>query len=74
MTIDHGSMNKLSEEINKTDVLNKVHIHNSGTLNDKHKVTLMELLQKHKSIFSTSDTDIGRCDKIKHQTDSKVVK
>jgi hypothetical protein len=62
-------MNKLSEELNKTDVLDQVHVDNSGTLNDQQKETLMELLQKHRSIFSTSDTDIGQCDKIKHRID-----
>lgn len=46
VTIDHDSINKLSEEIDK-DVLDQVHVDNSDTLNEEQKQKVTELLQKH---------------------------
>ena len=38
-------------------------------LNVDQKDKLKEFLLKHKDIFSTSDTDIGQCNKVKHRID-----
>ena len=38
-------------------------------LDPDQKDKLNEFLLKHKDIFSTSDTDIGQCNKAKHRID-----
>ena len=49
------------------NVLDQIHI--NSTLTKEQNYQLDQLLEKHKTIFSTSDTDIGKCNLIKHRID-----
>ena len=44
-----------------------MNIDQDNILNEPQKTKLRELLMKHRDIFSTSDIDIGKCNRIKHR-------
>lgn len=67
--VDHESMKKFQEELQKDDVLGQIHIDTENKLTVEQRHEINKLLEKHKHIFSTSDTDIGQCDRIKHRID-----
>ena len=50
-------------------VLNNLSVDEDNLLTEDQKNTLYSLLEKHKEIFSTSDIDIGICNRIKHRID-----
>jgi len=66
--VDQTVLDDLNDDQPPEDeTFSKIHIEEE--LNAEKKEMLMELLNKHKDIFSKGDTDIGHCDKIKHRID-----
>ncbi|KAH3876242.1 hypothetical protein DPMN_000079 [Dreissena polymorpha] len=63
ITIDEEK-NKMPTD-NDTTVLNQINI--DQDLNPSQHEELMKILEVHKGIFSTSETDIGSCDIMKHR-------
>ncbi|KAH3851362.1 hypothetical protein DPMN_093842 [Dreissena polymorpha] len=63
VTIDEEK-NKMPTD-NDTTVLNQINI--DQDLNPSQHEELMKILEVHKGIFSTSETDIGSCDIMKHR-------
>ena len=51
------------------EVLDNLNIDEAGVLDIDQRDELVNLLKKHREIFSVSDTDIGICNKIKHRID-----
>lgn len=66
VTVDNTVFNNI-ENSNSYNIFENVHIETN--LSREQNTQIRELLMKHKNIFSTSETDIGHCDKIKHRID-----
>ncbi|XP_053372981.1 uncharacterized protein LOC123532109 [Mercenaria mercenaria] len=65
-------LHKLEEEEldrERTRIVTELNLDESNMLNDEQKTRLRQLLMKHKDIFSTSDMDIGQCNRVKHRID-----
>jgi transposase InsO family protein len=60
---------KIENSESYSSVMNNLSIDEENILDDHQKKELLHLLDKHKHIFSTGDTDIGICNKIKHRID-----
>lgn len=46
--------------------MDKLDIDRGNILDSNQREKLKDLMMKHKDIFSTGDTDIGKCNKVKH--------
>ena len=66
VVVDKMMFDKIEDET-RTSVLEEVHV-NTELSADKKK-QLEEVLLKHQDIFSKNETDIGKCDMIKHRID-----
>lgn len=66
VTIDEFVFEKL-ESKNKSKIFEEIHI--DSELTEEEFKQIHELLEKHIEIFSKDETDIGKCDKIKHRID-----
>ena len=65
-------LDRLEEEnldIKRKNIVKELSIDEDNILDSEQKRALTDLLMKHRSIFSTSDTDIGNCTSIKHRID-----
>ena len=60
---------KIEENTNFNDILTNLKVDEEDILNALDKDRLCNLLASHCDIFSTSDIDIGLCNKIKHRID-----
>lgn len=70
VTVTEEVLNKIEEyesDRERIKILSELDIDESNALNEDQKQKLRNLLMKHRDIFSTSDTDIGQCNKIKHK-------
>lgn len=65
VTIDQAVFDELEEKTTSNSVLDFVHI--ESKLTEEQNRNIHDLLEKHKDIFSKGDTDIGKCDKVKHR-------
>ena len=68
-TLEEEYLSKIAKECNRDNVIPSLNIDEAGLLNSEQRKELVHLLHKHENIFSTSDTDIGICNKIKHRID-----
>ena len=57
------------ENIEENETLKQVHIDTNKKLNTDQLHEINKLLKKHVDIFSTGESDIGFCDRIKHRID-----
>ena len=57
------------ENIEENETLKQVHIDTNKKLNTDELHEINKLLKKHVDIFSTGESDIGFCDRIKHRID-----
>ena len=69
VTIDEEVFNKIEDKDIYEDIIEDIQIDNSKQLTDEQNKKIRDLLYKHKELFSTSDTDIGNCEEIKHRID-----
>lgn len=72
VTITEEVMKRKEEEEmdrKREAVVSELNIDDNNLLTDEQKETLTEFLLGHKDIFSTGDTDIGECNKVKHRID-----
>lgn len=53
----------------ENEILKQTHIDTHQTLTAEETLQIHQLLEKHIDIFSTGDTDIGNCERIKHRID-----
>jgi len=60
---------KIEGKTKQEEVIEGLNIDEANLLDHDQKEKIVNLLKKHKSIFSTSDTDIGVCNIIKHRID-----
>lgn len=58
---------KIEDDQKSDNIINELNIDGNHILDDDQIKQLKELLTRHKDIFSTSDTDIGLCNKVKHR-------
>lgn len=72
VTVAEDVFDKIEEIDKHEEVLQGLNIDESNILEPEQKEQLMGLLRKHRDIFSTSDTDIGICNRIKHRIDLKT--
>ena len=66
IVVDKMVFDKIEDET-RTSVLEEVHV--KTELSADKKKQLKEVLLKHQDIFSKNETDIGKCDMIKHRID-----
>ena len=55
------------KERKRIDIVKHLNIDNHQLLSDEERQKVEDLMMKHREIFSTGDTDIGLCNKIKHR-------
>ena len=53
----------------RTEVVNQIDLDGSDVLSNEQKQLLKKFLMDQKDIFSTGDTDIGKCNNVKHRID-----
>ena len=68
VTVTDDVLHRIQTEDKYETILDKLNI-DENILDANQKETLNALLRKHKDIFSTSSTDIGQCNLIKHRID-----
>ncbi|KAH3795415.1 hypothetical protein DPMN_148965 [Dreissena polymorpha] len=57
------------QDIKRKNIVKELSIDEDNILDSEQKQAFNDLLMKHRIIFSTSGTDIGNCNSIKHQKD-----
>lgn len=60
---------KLELDHKRDEVIQELKIDESKQLAPEERERLVQLLRKHKDIFSVDETDIGNCSKIRHRVD-----
>ena len=68
VTVEEEVFTKI-EDNTRDEILKELNIDEEDLLNPSDKQRLADLLKRHGDIFSTSDTDIGVCNRIKHRID-----
>ena len=69
VTVTDEVFDKIKDTDIHEEVLDNLNIDEAELLDADQREKLVNLLKKHKEIFSVSDTDIGICNKIKHRID-----
>ena len=72
VSISEETIERMQEtEMNRkrTNIVNELDLETSSNITGVQQQKLREVLMKHKDIFSTSDTDIGQCNIVKHRID-----
>ena len=69
VTVANDVFEKIEKEERMAEIFDQLKIDDQNVLDPTQREQLKELLRTHQDIFSTNDTDIGNCNKVKHRID-----